>query len=188
MVVSIAAFLSTSLPLLALQILFLNLVTDVFPALALGMGKGNDRVMEHHSRNPDDPILSRSNWISIFMYSAVMTATILAGYYYSVHYLADSYEEANTIAFFSLALAQLIHPFNLTSAGDSFFRNPIFRNSFLWIAIVLCLILLAVALFVPFLQDVLNLAMPKPRSWLIIMLASIAPMFIIRIIKKTGNS
>ncbi|MCA6074536.1 cation-translocating P-type ATPase [Fulvivirga sedimenti] len=188
MVVSIAAFLSTSLPLLALQILFLNLVTDVFPALALGMGKGNERVMEHHSRDPNDPILDRSSWISIFMYSAVMTLTILAGYYYSVHFLSDSYAEANTIAFFSLALAQLIHPFNLTSSGDSFFRNPIFRNRFLWIAIVLCLILLAIALLVPFLNEILSLAMPQPRSWLIILLASAAPLFIIRIIKKITKS
>ncbi len=187
MVVSIAAFMSTSLPLLALQILFLNLVTDVFPALALGMGKGGQHVMEHQSRNPNDPILNRSNWIALFMYAAVMTFTILSGYYLSIHFLSDDIKEANAIAFFSLAMAQLFHPFNLAGSEESFFRNQIFTNRFLWGAIVLCIILLGMALMIPFLKEVLSLSMPNPRSWLIIGVASLSPVLIIRLIKKIAR-
>ena len=187
MVVSIAAFMSSTLPLLPLQILFLNLVTDVFPALALGMGKGSPRVMKHRSRNPKDPILNRRNWRAILIYASVMTLTILGGYYYVSHFLHYNEQQANTVAFLALALAQLTHPFNLATRHESFFKNPISRNRYLWGAIILCIALLVLALVIPAVRDVLELMVPTGEAWLVIAIASILPLGIIRIIKMIGN-
>ncbi|NIT57802.1 MAG: HAD-IC family P-type ATPase, partial [Aliifodinibius sp.] len=63
MVVAMATIIGTTLPILPLQILFLNLVTDVFPALALGVGEGEEGVMQKPPRNPEQPILGIGEWI-----------------------------------------------------------------------------------------------------------------------------
>jgi Ca2+-transporting ATPase len=183
LVVSIAAFISASLPLLPLQILFLNIVTDVFPALALGMGKGSDRVMLHQSQRPEDPILDRRNWRSILIYSVVMTAIILTVYYFAYQVLSYDYQHTNSIAFFTLALSQLTHPFNLAGRNEKFFNNAVFNNRYLWGAIILCIVLLALAVGIPFLRDLLELSVPTGLDWLLIVGASLMPLPIIRLIK-----
>ncbi|MEJ2005658.1 MAG: HAD-IC family P-type ATPase, partial [Cyclobacteriaceae bacterium] len=183
MVVSIATLFSTVLPLLPLQILFLNIVTDVFPALALGMGKGNEQVMHHSSRNPKDPILNKRNWRTIFLYAAALTASILAAYFYAIKLLDYDPLRVNTITFFALAFAQLTHPFSLPNGKEPFFANPVFTNRFLWGAIFLCTFLLLISIYIPILREILGLGIPSPSDWLIILLASIAPVLIIRSIK-----
>ena len=80
MIVAIAAFSNLVLPLIPLQILFLNLVTDVFPALALGMGKGGPNIMKHPPRLINEPLITKKNWISITAYSMVITLTVFAGW------------------------------------------------------------------------------------------------------------
>ncbi|MEQ9563523.1 MAG: cation-transporting P-type ATPase, partial [Woeseiaceae bacterium] len=77
LIVSIATLAGAPLPLLPLQILFLNLVTDVFPALALGVGGGSKQLMDVGPRPADEPVLTRMHWIRILAYGAVMAATVL---------------------------------------------------------------------------------------------------------------
>ena len=81
MVVSIASFANLALPLLPLQILFLNIVTDVFPALALGMGEGNRSIMDHPPHNPKEALINKRNWGSIIIYAAVLTISVLSVFF-----------------------------------------------------------------------------------------------------------
>jgi Ca2+-transporting ATPase len=81
-IVTALGFFAPASTLLPLQILFLNMVTDVFPALALGIGEGDKTVMESQPRNPIDPIISNKNWISIVLYSVAITVSVIVAVTY----------------------------------------------------------------------------------------------------------
>lgn len=183
MVVAIAAFSNLSLPLLPLQILFLNLVTDIFPALALGMGLGSKDIMKNQSRKPNDPILNRDNWLSIILYAAVMTVSIFSLFVYSTFVMHNDPAISNNMAFFTLALAQLWHPFNLIKGESGFLKNEIISNKHLWFAILFCLAILAVTYFTPALAALLSIGKLSLNTWLYIVAASLLPVVIIRCIK-----
>jgi Ca2+-transporting ATPase len=76
-VISLASLLNAPLPIKPLQILFLNLVTEVFPALALGVGEGEETIMKRPPRNPKEPILTRRHWLRIGGFSAWITVSVL---------------------------------------------------------------------------------------------------------------
>ena len=78
MVVALAVVAGLPLPLLPLQILFLNLVTDVFPAFALATGEGEDDVLRLPPRDPREPLLGTPQWLFIAGYGALLTASTLA--------------------------------------------------------------------------------------------------------------
>ncbi|XOV92679.1 MAG: cation-translocating P-type ATPase [Bacteroidota bacterium] len=186
LVVAIAAFSNVTIPLLPLQILFLNLVTDVFPALALGMGEGNASIIKHKPRSPQDGVITTKNWVSIFVYAATLTFSILGLFYYSIYYLKLDEVASNNIAFYTLAFAQLLHPFNLIGRKDPLIKNDIVRNPHLWLAILLCSALLLMTYFVPFLKEILQISILGIDIWLYIAAASFAPLVIIRVLKWVG--
>ncbi|NNC94034.1 MAG: cation-transporting P-type ATPase [Chitinophagales bacterium] len=186
MIVAIAAFSNMVLPLLPLQILFLNLVTDVFPALALGMGKESRRVMESKPRSINEPLITRGNWISIVVYASVVTSTVLAIFVYCRIFENYSPAHSNTIVFFSLSFAQLLHPLSLISSETSFFSNTITKNIHVWLAVGFCIFLLLMVYFWPMSKEVLALHEISPKDLMYIVLAGVIPVVIIRITKKLG--
>jgi len=102
-----ASVVGAPLPLLPLQILWLNLVTDTFPALALAMEPAEPGVMTRPPRPPGSAILSRRFVSAILLYAAVITTVTLVAYGWAVG--SGSPERARTIAFMTLGLAQLFH-------------------------------------------------------------------------------
>jgi Ca2+-transporting ATPase len=178
MIVGLAAMLGGTLPLLPLQILFLNLVTDVFPALALGVGGGSERIMERKPRDPREPIIGRQGWLTITGYGVTFTAAVLGALFLAERWLEVSTAEAVTISFLTLALAQLWHVFNMRSADSGLVRNEITRNPYVWAAIAACLALLAVALYAPVVSDVLNIVHPDGRGWLVVLGMSAVPLLV----------
>ena len=183
MVVSIAAFTNVSQPLLPLQILFLNIVTDIFPALALGMGEGAGSIMSYRPSLLGKNILRRRDWIVIFTYAVVMTISILALFYYSIFVLELSTVQSNNVAFFTLAISQLWHPFNLIRREKSVLNNEIVRNKYLWSAIVLCLMIIFAAYLIPVLSSILSIVALEIHLWVYILLVSVIPLFVIRLLK-----
>ena len=181
--VSAAAFSNLALPLLPLQILFLNIVTDVFPALALGMGGGSPSVMTDRPRQQKEGILTKRHWISIVIYALIITFSVLGVFLYAM--FVREFHEAicNNIAFYSLAFAQLWHPFNLVKPKDRFFKSDIFKNPYLWGAIAFCCaILIGTYFFVP-LHEVLNIQRLNPDAWKLIVLGSLIPLVVIQSLK-----
>ena len=144
---------------LPLQILFLNLVTDIFPALALGLGKGNDLIMKIPPRNPLEPIIIKKDWFTINIYAVLLALPIMLVTWYCSYYLKYDAKLCNNITFFSLALSQLWHVLNLSSRKISFYNNEIIRNKFIWAALSLCIIIMAVFYFVSPLNTVIGLQM-----------------------------
>jgi Ca2+-transporting ATPase len=165
MVVGLASLSGLPLPILPLQILYLNLVTDVFPAFALGASEGEDDVMTHAPRDPKEPILARRHWIAIATYGAVITAATLAAFAMALAGTGTDADHAVTVAFLTLALAQLWHVFNMRGAGTNPVRNEITRNPYIWGALALCLVLILCAVYLPGLSTVLGLHPPSATEW-----------------------
>jgi Ca2+-transporting ATPase len=176
--------LSFPFSLLPLQILFLNLVTDIFPALALGLGKGNKLIMKMPPRKPQQPIVNKRDWFTINAYAVLLALPVMGVTWYCSYYLGYDAKLSNNISFFSMALSQLWHVLNLSSRKISFLNNEITRNKFIWAASLLCLAILAVFYFVSPLNNYVGFQMLSKSTWLIIAFTSIAPVFLIQLFKR----
>jgi len=159
-----------------LQILFLNLVTDVFPALALGVGEGSRLSMECAPRPPKESILTRTHWIRISLHGAVMAISVLAAMATSVYFFNFEQRQAVTVAFCTLAFAQMWHVFNMRDELGHVFDNEIMRNGWIWAALAICLVLVLAAIYVPALSNVLLLTDPGTSGWSLIIPASLVPL------------
>ncbi len=176
LVVGLATLAGGPLPLLPLQILFLNLVTDVFPALALGAGEADGSEMRRPPRPPGEPILTRRHWWQIIGHGASITAAALLAFALALGPLAAPARQAVVVAFLTLALAQLWHVLNMRPAGSARLDNAITRNPYIWAALALCLGLLGLAVYYRPLAAVLYLAPPTAQQWGLIVAASVLPL------------
>ncbi|MCL4247159.1 MAG: cation-transporting P-type ATPase [Anaerolineae bacterium] len=177
LVVGLATLASAPLPILPLQILFLNLVTDVFPALALSVGEGDDSVMRRPPRNPNEPILLRRHWLELLGYSLLITLSVLGVFAWALFDQQLDESMATTLAFLVLAFAQLWLVFNMRDFRASPFLNDVTRNPWVWGALALCTLLLLAAVYTP-LRTVLKLETLEPGMWLVVIAASLAPLVV----------
>lgn len=182
--VAIASFLGAPLPILPLQILFLNAINDVFPALALGAGEGNPQVMQHPPRNPSEPLLTRHYWITIGVYGVIIAATVLGIFAIALQGLALPLDKAVTISFLTLAFARLWHVFNMRDYDSGLFRNEITVNSYVWGALGICTGLLLFATYTPGVSTVLSLVHPGLQGWGLILAASFVPLILGQLLKR----
>ena len=186
LVVSLASLANAPLPIRPLQILYLNLVTDVFPALALGVGEGDQTIMKRPPRDPEEPMLLRHHWWSIGGYSSLITLAVLGAFALALVRFEMDTQRAVTISFLTLASAQLWHVFNMRGIGSGFIRNEVTRNPFVWGALILCMVLLLAAVYLPGLSDLLATVDPEPTGWLLVLGMSLLPWAIGQILKNFG--
>ncbi len=186
-IVLMLGFLAPASILLPLQILFLNMVTDVFPALALGLGNGDKSVMEIPPRNIKQDIVSKKNWITISSYSMAMTVAVLVAVIYCRELISDDDQVINNIAFLTLAFAQLFHVFNMSSPRSPLFINDVTKNKFVWLALLICVALLILVYAVPQLRLALHLAPSSLTVWLASLVAGLLPLVIIQLLKAIWN-
>jgi Ca2+-transporting ATPase len=172
MIVFAASVVNAPLPILPLQILFLNLVTDVFPALALGVGRGDPGIMQAKPRSSDEPILPRSCWVSILGYGILLTFSVLLAFGLAFKMLDMNQDRAVTVSFLTLAFAQLWHIFNMRARGTPLLKNDVTGNPYVWGALGLCVALLIFAVYLPFMAGILNLVDPGVAGWLLVLAAS----------------
>ena len=185
LIVAIASFMNLPLPLLPLQILFINMATDTFPALAIGMGEGDaDVVMKRKPRKSSVPIISKPDWISVVVYSLCLTAGVIGVELYSIHVEQVSDGVVNNLTFYTLILAQLWHVFNMPPRETSFFRNQITLNKYVWMALALCITLSVVVYFVPPLRTALSLVTMEVSHIVMIVIASLIPVALIQLLKR----
>lgn len=178
MIIALAMASGLPLPLLPLQILYLNLVTDVFPAFALGIGDGDRGVMHRPPRDPQEALIGPPQWTLIVMYGLLITLATLAAFVVALDWLELSREEAVTTSFLTLSFAQLWHVFNITAPRASLFVNDVTRNPWIWAALALSLGLVLLAVHLPILSSILALSPPSPEAWGLIITASVFPLLI----------
>jgi len=178
LIVALFAILAVQIPITPLQILFLNLVTDVFPAFALGVGEGDPSIMERNPRDPNEPIIDRRRWIMISGYGLLITMAVGFGYWFAIGILALPIETASALAFLTLAFAQVWHTFNMRGRESGLVRNEVTENRYVWLAIAFCIVLLIVPTYTPGLSDILSLVNPGLNGWVFILSVSLIPLVV----------
>lgn len=181
--VGIAAVLALPLPILPLQILYLNFVTDVFPALALGTGEGTGRLMDRKPRPPDEPVMTRSHWALLVFYGALMTAAVLVTLVWGWEMAGLERERLVTITFMTLGFAQLWNVLNMAGPNEGLFVNEVTRNRWIWGAIVLCTGLLIAPIYIPGVQDIFRVVPLEPGDWAVVFAASFAPVLAAQVLR-----
>ncbi|MGV9171176.1 MAG: cation-translocating P-type ATPase [Promethearchaeia archaeon] len=187
LLVFFASLLNMPLPILPLQILFLNVVTDIFPAFALTAGEGTAEMMEKPPRDPDKPIITKNHWFVIAIYGFILTITVLGTFAIALNSLEMEVARAVTISFLTLALVQLWHVLNMRNFGSKIFKNEIITNKYIWGAIGLSIFLVLLATYLPGLSMVLKTVNPGVDGWLLILGMSVIPLVIGQIWKSFGK-
>jgi Ca2+-transporting ATPase len=189
-VVSLAALSNLHFQLIPLQILFINLVTDVLPALALGVSEGSPIVMKHKPRNPAEPLLKTKQWYAVWIYAAVISICTLGAVFIS-HFFFHTGKHfdpklCNNILFFTLIFCQLFHVFNMASVKTSFTQSEVFRNKYVWYALLSSGIILLSVFFIPPAREALNVQPLKVEDWLVVVASAALSFLAIQILKRTN--
>lgn len=165
-------------PLVPVQLLWLNLVTDSLPALALGLEPVEADVMDQPPRDAHEPLFTPSFAIRLIWQGALVGALTLLAYFLGEYVLGDPSRAdatANTMAFATLTFCQLFHAFDVRSARQSIFSLGLFSNPAMNQAFVVgCALQLAVLLFPP-LMTVFSVTFLSPFQWLVVVILSITP-------------
>jgi Ca2+-transporting ATPase len=173
--VALASFLKMPLPVLPLQILYLNIITDVFPALAIGVSEGSAEVMDRAPHDPEEPVIGKKHWIWIALHGAVMGGAVLMALHLADIWLGLDRPRAVTVSFLTLGMTSLWHVLNVRDKGTGIIRNDIVGNPFIWAALLLGSGLLVAAVMAPGLNDVMELYSPGAGGWALAFGLSLLP-------------
>ncbi len=171
-------------PLSAVQLLWINLITDSFPALALGSEPADNNIMKKPPVNPKDGLFSGGLGVKIAIEGAFIGSLALTAYALG-HRISS--ECASTMCFAVLGLTQLFHAFNSRS-DDSLFRIGLFTNKKLVLAFVLCVTLSVVTICIPALNVIFGTVNLAAREWFIVALLSILPIPVVEVQKAITKS
>ena len=177
----VGLLLGVKSPLLAIQLLWVNLVTDSLPAIALGLEPPEKNIMNRPPRDSRKSIFADGLMGKIVVEGFMIGMfTILAFFIGNKYY---GIEVARTMAFISLGMLELIHSFNVKSE-ESIFKVGLFENKYLLGAFVLGTVLQLGIVFVPSLAEIFKLTQLNSTQWLITLAISIAPIIIVEVQKK----
>lgn len=188
-VIAVAALMNLHFQLFPLQILFINLVTDVLPALALGVTDASPGIMQRKPYTAAMPIIDRKRWIAVFTYSSVI-AMVAIGAVFTSHELLHDTEGwnaalCNNILFYTLIFSQVLHVLNMSfEKGVSFFRTEVFRNRLVWYAIAGCIGLAMISYWLPAVREVLSISIYGWKDWSIVIGFSFTSLLAIQILKR----
>ena len=171
-------------PLLAIQLLWINLVTDSLPAIALGLEKEEENIMSRLPRNPKKNLFADGLWWKIMIEGAMLGMfTLLA---FSIGNRLYSVEVGRTMAFLTLGILELVHSFNIKSE-ESIFKIGVLENKYLVGALVLGVILQVIVVVVSPLAQVFSLVPLTGMQWLYTILIAVAPIPIVEIQKAVNG-
>lgn len=167
-------------PFAPVHLLFINLVTDSLPAIAIGLEPHNETIMKETPRDRNTPILDKSFAVEVILEGLLIAIGTMLAYYVGLS--AGGAETARTMAFATLCLSRLLHGFN-SRGKESLFRLGILTNKFIWIAVAIgSLMLLAVLTFQP-LMVLFEIAPLTGNQYGIIFGLSLMPLILVQIYK-----
>ena len=171
-------------PLLAIQLLWINLVTDSFPAIALGLEPIDKDIMKKKPIDSKKSIFADGLWGKIFVEGIMIGMLTL--FAFSLGNKLFGLEVGRTMAFVSLSMLELTHSFNVRSE-ESIFKIGVFKNIYLVGAFVLGLILQVSVVIIPQIARIFDVVPLNKIQWIYTMLISISPIFILEIQKKINE-
>jgi Ca2+-transporting ATPase len=152
LIIFIATLAGLPPPLTAIQLLWLNLITDGAPALALGLEKGDPDTMDQPPRPPGESIINRPMRVGILVQTLAITAVTLTAYFVGLNAHPEEPEFAETMAFVTLSFSELLRAFTARSERYPLLRIGLLSNKVMLYAVTASLLLLLAVVYVPFLQ------------------------------------
>jgi Ca2+-transporting ATPase len=167
MIIFIATLLNWPTPLTAIQLLWLNLLTDGAPALALGLEKGDPDVMQRPPRPTKEAIINREMQLGMVIQTIFITTAVLLAFRVGMRW--EGVALAESMAFVTLSVSELARAYTSRSERYSVFDIGLWSNSYMQYAVALSLILLALVIYVPFLQPIFNTLSLGLREWAVML-------------------
>jgi P-type Ca2+ transporter type 2C len=184
--VGTAIMIGWPLPLGVMQILWLNLVTDIFPAMALALEPSAPDVMRRPPRDPAEPLMTPAfGWLVVWQ-GALLAGCSLSAFAVGMRWYGvegQGLRHAVTIAFMTLAMAQVFHAFNARSRSRSALMSRLFTNGWLWGATGICVTLQLAAVEVPILREVLKTVALSWADWGVVAAGALTPVVVVELVK-----
>jgi Ca2+-transporting ATPase len=196
MIIFLATLAGLPMPLTVIQLLWLNLLTDGAPALALAMEKGDPDVMERPPRPKDEPIVNKPMRLGMTIQTIAQTSVVLGAFLLGLYWHLDvqmpagenaflfllrhnwrgvDVQTAETMAFVTLSLCELFRAFTVRAEFASIFRIGVFSNRYMLYAVALSAGLLLLVVNLPFLQPIFNTHFLAGREWLVVLGLALIP-------------
>ena len=198
MIIFLASLAGLPMPLTVIQLLWLNLMTDGAPALALAMEKGDPNIMESKPRPKEESIIHGPMRIGIVVQTIMQTGAVLTAFLMGLYFVMQGQipagqnplsfllrydwigskvdvQTAETMAFLTLALCELFRAYTVRSEKMSVFKLGVFGNKYMQYAVGLSILLTLLVVIVPFLQPIFNTHMPTATEWVIVLVLAILP-------------
>lgn len=158
----IGTLVTRTSPLTAIQLLWLNLITDGAPALALATEKGDPDIMDHPPRPSSEPIINRFMQAGIAVQTVAITAATLFAYFMGLRLFPEQLEIAETMAFVTLSFSELLRAYTARSERLPVIKIGVFGNRFMNYAVIFSAILLFAVIYIPFLNPIFD---TMPLGW-----------------------
>ncbi len=193
----LAIILNWATPLKPIHILWVNLITDSFPALSLGADPGDKDIMKEKPRDPKQSLF-KNNALPMILNGILIGVISLAGFIigikihsgdtnilplYPAHLTEEALMYGQTMAFIILSVSQLVHSLNMRHNVKSIFQIGLFSNKYLIYSIILGLVLQIGVVSIPFLQTTFSVVFLTLTDWIIVFLLSLLPLVCTEIVK-----
>ena len=179
----VAILFNWATPLLPIHILWVNLITDSFPALSLGVDPMDESVMEDKPRDPSESLFAGKITIYLVINGLLIGILTLVAFKIGEHIYSNSLVHAQTMAFVVLSLSQLFFSLNMRSTKKSIFTLGLFTNKFLIGSIVFGILIQVIIISVPFLSKIFKVYSLSFSDWILVTLISMVPLLVNEIVK-----
>ena len=169
MTIFLAMLGNLGIPLTPIQLLWLNLLTDGAPALALGLEKGDPDIMEQPPRPPEEPIINRQMIWGIFIQTIAITFSTLAAFLIGLRWFGGGLIGAQTMAFVTLSASELLRAYTSRSERYSVFQIGVFSNKYMQMAVATSISLLLAVIYIPFLDPIFNTVYLGLKEWAVML-------------------
>ena len=183
LVIFLGTLISKNSPLTAIQLLWLNLVTDGAPALALSTEKGDPDIMARKPRPKDEPIINRFMQIGIVLQTLAITGVTLTAYFLGLKLHPEQPEFAEAMAFVTLSLSELVRAFTARSEYYPLHKIGIFTNRNMNWAVLLSMALIFAVIYVPFLNPIFNTLPLGWQQWEVLLPLLLVPSLVAEAVK-----
>ena len=185
LVMFVSSLMGLPVPLLPIHILWVNLVTDGLPALALGVDPVDPKIMKRPPRSPKEAVVTRQSALLILAQGSFIAFCCLLAFVLVLFVERGGLERARTAAFIVLSTSQLVHSFNCRSMTDSLFKIGVFSNGKLVLAVFVSFLLQIAAVYVPFLRTVFRTQTLGLLDWVVVIGISSLPLWAMELWKLT---
>jgi Ca2+-transporting ATPase len=183
LIIFLGTLITKNSPLTAIQLLWLNLVTDGAPALALGTEKGDPDIMSQPPRPPKEPIINRFMQVGILTQTIAIASVTLAAYFIGLKFFPAHIEAAETMAFVTLSASELFRAFTSRSERYPILKIGVFKNRNMNLAFMSSMALLLGVIYIPGLNNVFNTVPLGWEQWEIILPLLLIPSVVAEIVK-----